>query len=122
VIAGTAAFPADLREAATGFHIKGRQWWMQVILPGIMPYYITGAVTATGGAWNASIVSEAVDWGNTHIETQHGLGAYIADMTSRADYPHIVLGIAAMATYVTITNRMLWRPLYRWSERRFKLG
>jgi NitT/TauT family transport system permease protein len=121
VIAGTTAFPSDLRETATSFHIKGRLWWVKVMLPGIMPYYITGALTATGGAWNASIVSEAVSWGDRHV-TAHGLGAYIAQMTDAADYPRIILGIGVMSLYVVMFNRALWRPLYRLSERRFKLA
>ena len=76
VIAGASAFPTDLREAAGMFHIRGWQWWRTVILPGIFPYFITGAVTASGGAWNASIVAEYVKWGDTTL-IAHGVGAYI---------------------------------------------
>ncbi len=121
VIAGTMAFPNDLQESARSFEIKGWLWWRKVILPGIMPYFVTGALTATGGAWNATIVSEAVSWGDQHIQAT-GIGAYIASMTDKADYGHIVLGIAVMSLYVILFNRALWRPLYRWSERRFKLA
>ena len=121
VIAGTMAFPNDLQESARSFEIKGWLWWRKVILPGIMPYFVTGALTATGGAWNATIVSEAVSWGDRHIQAT-GIGAYIASMTDKADYGHIVLGIAVMSLYVILFNRALWRPLYRWSERRFKLA
>ena len=121
VVAGTTAFPNDLRESAQSFHIRGWLWWRKVIIPGIMPYYITGALTATGGAWNATIVSEAVSWGDEHIEAT-GIGAYIAKMTDSADYAHIVLGIAVMSLYVILFNRTIWHPLYRWSERRFKLA
>ncbi|MPV56437.1 sulfonate ABC transporter permease, partial [Burkholderia sp. HI2761] len=84
VIAGATSYPNDYREAATNFRIRGWQWWRQAILPGIFPYYVTGAITASGGAWNASIVSEAVQWGNTRIEA-HGLGAYIAQTTADGD-------------------------------------
>jgi len=77
VIAGASAFPNDLREAAASFRIRGWRWWRQVMLPGIFPYYVTGAITASGGAWNASIVSEAVSWGPTKLNGS-GLGAYIA--------------------------------------------
>src|SRR5260370_26031745 len=76
VIAGASAFPTDLREAAGSFHLKGWRWWMKVILPGIFPYYITGAITASGGSWNASIVAECASCGDTHL-TATGLGAYI---------------------------------------------
>ena len=118
VIAGTIAFPADLLESARSFHIKGWLWWKQIMLPGLMPYYITGALTAMGGAWNATIVAEAVSWGQTHIAAQ-GLGAYIATMTDQADYPRILLGIICMSGYVLVLNHLLWRPLYRLAERRF---
>ena len=96
VIAGASAFPNDLQEAAANLHIGGWQWWRQVILPGIFPYYVTGAITASGGCWNASIVAEAVSWGDTHLAA-HGLGAYIAEATAAGDFPRIVLGIAVMS-------------------------
>ena len=88
-------------------------------LPGVLSYYVTGAITASGGAWNASIVAEAVSWGNTNL-TAHGLGAYIARATTNGDFPRIVLGIAVMSVYVILFNRLLWRPLYRLAERRFR--
>ncbi len=103
VIAGASIFPNDLQEAS------------------IFPYYVTGAITASGGAWNASIVAESVSWGDTHL-TAHGLGAYIAEATTRADYPRIVLGIAAMSLFVILFNRLLWRPLYGFAERRLRLN
>jgi NitT/TauT family transport system permease protein len=120
VIAGTTAYPNDFREVATNFRIRGWQWWVKVILPGIFPYYVTGAITASGGAWNASIVAEAVSWGNQHV-TAHGLGAYIAQTTAAGDYPHIILGIAVMSLYVTLFNRFLWRPMYRFAENKLRL-
>jgi len=115
VIAGASAYPNDYREAAASFRIRGWQWWRQVMLPGIFPYYITGAITASGGAWNASIVSEFVQWGDTKIAA-HGLGAYIAQTTAAGDYPKIILGIAVMSLFVTLFNRLLWRPLYAYAE------
>jgi NitT/TauT family transport system permease protein len=121
VIAGASIFPNDLQEAARNFRIGGLLWWRRVILPSIFPYYVTGAITASGGAWNASIVAESVSWGDTHL-TAHGLGAYIAEATTRADYPRIVLGIAAMSLFVILFNRLLWRPLYGFSERRLRLN
>ena len=120
VIAGASVYPNDLRDAAANLRIGGWQWWRQVLLPGVFPYYITGAVTASGGCWNASIVAEYVSWGNTHLQA-HGLGAYIAAATNAGDFPHIILGIAVMSVYVILFNRILWRPLYGMAERRFRL-
>ncbi|MBB3263381.1 NitT/TauT family transport system permease protein [Azospirillum sp. OGB3] len=121
VVAGTAAFPGDLKEAASSFRIRGWQWWREVMLPGVFPYYLTGAVTAAGGSWNASIVAEAVRWGDAEV-TAHGLGSYIAQATAAGDYPRIVLGIAVMSLFVTLLNRLLWRPLYGYAERRLRLA
>jgi NitT/TauT family transport system permease protein len=121
VIAGASAFPTDLREAAGSFHLKGWRWWTKVILPGIFPYYVTGAITASGGSWNASIVAEVASWGDTHL-TATGLGAYIARATEAGDFPRVVLGIAVMCILVTLFNRLLWRPLYGFGERRLRLG
>jgi len=120
VIAGTTAYPNDYREAATNFRIRGWQWWRQAMLPGIFPYYVTGAITASGGAWNASIVSELVQWGNTKIAA-HGLGAYIAQYTAVGDFPKIILGIAVMSLFVTLFNRLLWRPLFAYAEAKLRL-
>jgi NitT/TauT family transport system permease protein len=121
VIAGASAFPTDLREATGSFHLRGWRWWIKVILPGIFPYYITGAITASGGSWNASIVAEVASWGETHL-TASGLGAYIAKATEAGDFPRVVLGIAVMCILVTLFNRLLWRPLYAFGERRLRLG
>jgi NitT/TauT family transport system permease protein len=120
VIAGASAFPSDLREAAASFRVRGWRWWRDVMLPGIFPYYVTGAITASGGSWNASIVSEAVSWGPTHLSGS-GLGAYIAEMTDAGDYPRIALGVAVMSVLVITMNRLLWRPLYAFAERRTRL-
>ncbi len=121
VIAGASAFPTDLREAASSLHLTGWRWWIKVVLPGIFPYYITGAITASGGSWNASIVAEVASWGNTHL-TAAGLGAYIAKATEAGDFPRVVLGISVMCVLVTLFNRLLWRPLYAFGERRLRLG
>jgi NitT/TauT family transport system permease protein len=120
VIAGASVFPTDLREAAATFRICRWRWWRDVMLPGIFPYFVTGAITASGGAWNASIVSEAVSWGPTKLDGL-GLGAYIARMTEAGDYPRIALGIAVMSVLVVAMNRLLWRPLYAYAERRTRL-
>jgi len=119
VVAGASAFPNDLKDVSANLHIGGWQWWRQVTLPGVFAYYVTGAITASGGCWNASIVAESVSWGDTHLAA-HGLGAYIAAATSAGDFPRIVLGIAVMSVYVILTNRLLWRPLYRMAERRYR--
>jgi|EP01132_Coremiostelium_polycephalum_P013413 NitT/TauT family transport system permease protein len=121
VIAGASAFPSDLKEAANSFHLRGWRWWFKVILPGIFPYYITGAITASGGAWNASIVAEVASWGDTQLTTP-GLGSYIANATTAGDFPRVVLGIAVMCIFVTLFNRLFWRPLYAFGERRLRLG
>ncbi|QAU44652.1 ABC transporter permease [Bradyrhizobium guangzhouense] len=121
VIAGASAFPSDLREAASSLHLGGWRWWFKVILPGIFPYYVTGAITASGGSWNASIVAEVASWGDTHLNAT-GLGAYIASATEAGDFRRVVLGIATMCILVTLFNRLVWRPLYAFGERRLRLG
>jgi NitT/TauT family transport system permease protein len=121
VIAGASAFPGDFREAAATFHIRGWKWWREVMLPAIFPYYVTGAITASGGAWNASVVSEAVSWGHTQLAAR-GLGAYIAQMTAAGDFPRIALGISVMSLFVILTNRLIWRPLYAIAETRTRLN
>ncbi|QQK00134.1 ABC transporter permease subunit [Burkholderia ambifaria] len=120
VIAGAMSYPNDYKEATKNFRIRGWQWWRQAILPGIFPYYVTGAITASGGAWNASIVSEFVQWGDTKV-VAHGLGAYIAQTTAAGDFPKIILGIAVMSLFVTLFNRLLWRPMYAYAESRLRL-
>ena len=120
VVAGATTYPNELREAAANFKIRGWQWWRQAMLPGIFPYYVTGAITASGGAWNASIVAEIVKWGPDTVKA-HGLGAYITETTTAADYPKIVLGVAVMSFFVIVFNRIVWRPLYTYAERRLRL-
>ncbi len=116
VVAGASVFPHDLRDAADNLHLRGWLWWKRVMIPGILPYYVTGAMTAAGGCWNASIVSEWVTWGDTHLQA-HGLGAYIEQATTDGDYPRLVLGVVIMSLFVVSFNRLLWRPLYRSAER-----
>ncbi len=120
VIAGASAISTDIKEAAHIFGIRGWQWWRQVTLPAIFPYYITGALTASGGSWNASIVAEAVSWGHRHLEA-YGLGAYIAKATATGDSARVALGVAVMSVFVIALNRAVWRPLYRYGERRLRL-
>jgi NitT/TauT family transport system permease protein len=120
VIAGAAAIPGDLKEAAGVFGIRGWQWWRSVALPAVFPYYVTGAITASGGSWNASIVAETVSWGDKHFEAA-GLGAYIARATAAGDGARVALGVAVMSLFVILLNRALWRPMYRFAERRLRL-
>ena len=120
VIAGATAFPNDLREAAASFGVKGWPWWRKVALPGVFPYYVTGAITASGGAWNAAIVAEVASWGSTRLEA-HGLGSFIADATAKGDMPRIVLGTAMISIFVVLFNRILWRPLFGFASKRLRL-
>ena len=100
--------------------MKGWAWWRKVALPGVFPYYVTGAITASGGAWNASIVAEVANWGSTRIEAR-GLGSFIADATAHADMPRIVLGTVAISIFVVLFNRVLWRPLFDFASKRLRL-
>jgi len=117
VIAGATAFPGDLLEVSKNFRLKGWLWWRRVILPGIFPYFVTGALTASGGAWNASIVAELVSWHGTTLMA-HGLGTYIEQATLSGDTPRVVLGVAVMSMFVVVINRLLWRRLAAYSTRR----
>ena len=117
VVAGAAAFPGDLREASRNFRVGGWLWWRRVMLPGIFPFYVTGAITASGGSWNAAIVSEVASWGSTKLSA-HGLGAYIAQATEAGNTAHVVLGVVLMAGFVILLNRVLWRPLHTHASRR----
>jgi NitT/TauT family transport system permease protein len=121
VVAGAGAIPAELRAVGANFRVRGWLWWRRIALPAVLPYYVTGAITASGGSWNASIVAEVASWGNEHLEAQ-GLGAYIARQTEEGDFHRIVLGIAAMSLFVVLINRTFWRPLYLYAERKFRLG
>ena len=121
VIAGAASFPGDLQEAARNFRVGGFLWWRRVILPGILPHIVTGAIAASGGSWNASIVAEVASWGETKLAA-HGLGAYIAQATDDGDFHRVILGVVIMALYVLATNRFVWRPLAAYATRRATLG
>ena len=92
-----------------------------MILPGILAYYVTGAITASGGAWNAAIVAEVASWGNTKL-VAHGLGAYIAEATDKGDMARVILGVVVMCGFVVLFNRVLWRPLYAYAQRRLTLA
>lgn len=120
VIAGTAAIPKNFKMAVSIFHVRGWLWWKKLILPGIFPYYLTGVITAAGGAWNICIISEAISWGNIHLRAV-GLGSYITVVTQQGNFPEIALGIVVMSVMVVLINRTIWRPLYNIAEEKFKI-
>jgi len=120
VIAGTIALPKNLHDAVGTLNVRGWLWWRKLILPGIFPYYITGAITAAGNAWNVSIIAEAVSWGHTQLWAV-GLGAYIVKASNVGDFRRVILGIVVMSIYVLLFNRIVWRPLYNLAEERYKI-
>jgi NitT/TauT family transport system permease protein len=117
VIAGASTVPTELRYAAQNLGLSGALKWRRYLLPSIFPSFVTGAITASGGSWNASIVAEYVSWGTTTLKA-HGLGSYIAEMTARGDFPRIALGIGVMCVFVMAFNHFVWRRLYRMAENR----
>jgi NitT/TauT family transport system permease protein len=120
VIVGTTGLPQELQRAAQNLGVRRSLWWRRVILPAIFPAYVTGAVTAAGGSWNASIVSEVVQWGDTTV-TATGIGAYIARTTVDGDSARIALGIGVLCLYVLAFNRLLWHRLYDLAAERLRL-
>ncbi|QQS16391.1 MAG: ABC transporter permease subunit [Neisseriales bacterium] len=121
VIAGASAIPTELRYAAKNTGLKGWLKWKRYLLPAIFPSFITGAITASGGSWNASIVAEYARWGDTTLKAE-GLGSYIAHMTAVGDYPRLALGIGMMCLFVMSLNGFVWRKLYRISVERIRLS
>ncbi len=120
VIGGAQAIPNDLKEMAVTFNLRGFKRWRFLIGPSIFGAWVTGAITASGGAWNASIVAELVSWGSTSLRAA-GLGAYIADATGKGDWPRIVLGVGLMSLFVVGINHFVWKPLYALAQRRYQL-
>ena len=121
VIVGASAIPPDMRYAGQNFHVRGWLWWKRIALPAVFPFYVTGAITASGGSWNASVVSEVAEWGHEHLEAA-GLGSYISHATSTGDFRRTVVGIVVMALFVVIINRVFWKPLFARAERKFRLS
>ncbi len=121
VIGGAQAIPNDLREMAASFRLDRSREWRALIGPAIFGTWVTGAITASGGAWNASIVSELVSWGPTTL-TAYGLGSYISQATAKGDWPRIVLGVGLMSVFVVGFNRFVWRRLYDLAEDKYRLG
>ena len=120
VIAGASQIPAEMRYVAANFGVTGWLWWRKVALPAVLPFYVTGAITASGGSWNAAIVAELASWGDTQVQAR-GLGSYIAEATTAGDFHRIVLGIGMMSLFVVVINRLFWRPLYYYAERKYRL-
>jgi len=120
VIAGAMAIPTDLKECCSVFRMRGVDRWKKLILPGIFPYLVTGLVTASGGAWNASIVAEYFHF-KGQIYTTTGLGATISQATDRGDFHLLLAATMMMAATVVTVNRLVWRKLYRLAETRFRL-
>ncbi len=120
VIGGATALPNDLREAARSLGLKGWLKWRRLYLPAVFPAFVTGAITASGGAWNASIVAEVVQWGPYRL-TATGLGTYISQATAAGHMHAVALGVGVMALYVTAANRFFWRRLYTLAENRIRL-
>jgi len=120
VIAGAMSIPSDLREAASLYKFTNWQRWTTLILPGIFPYLITGMVTASGGAWNASVFAEYANVQNRTIQTI-GLGAQIDTATADGNFPILLLATILVALMVVTMNRLVWRRLYRLAETRYKL-
>ena len=121
VIVGASALAPDLRYAAENLGVRGWLWWRRVALPLVFPFYVTGAITASGGSWNASVAAEVVSWGQQKL-TAHGIGAYIAEATSQGDFQRTVLAILVLSLFVVTLNRLFWRPLYARAERKFRLS
>jgi NitT/TauT family transport system permease protein len=121
VIGGAQSIPNELREMAASIGLRRVRAWRALIGPGVFGSWVTGAITASGGAWNASIVSETVSWGNTTLHA-NGLGAYIADATAKGDWPRIVLGVAMMSVFVVGFNRIVWKPLFDVAESKYRLA
>jgi NitT/TauT family transport system permease protein len=121
VIVGATALPAELRYVGENLRVGGWLWWRRIGLPAVFPYYLTGAITASGGSWNASIAAEVAVWGNEKL-TATGLGSYIAAATVGGDFQRVALGTVMMSLFVVLINRFFWRPLYTRAERKFRMN
>lgn len=121
VIAGASAIPDDLREMTRSFRLNRVLKWKTLVLPAIFGSWCTGGITAAGGAWNASIVAEIVEYGKNHMATQ-GLGAYITNATTVGDSVKTLVGVTVMSLIVVLSNRLFWTPLQRYSAKRFVLN
>lgn len=119
IIAGAKALPSELHKTAAIYKIRSWLWWRKIILPGIFPYYVTGAIAAVGGAWNASIVAEVVSWGDTEVKAR-GLGSYIAEATAAGDMNRVLLGVVMMSLFIVAINITVWQRLYFYAAQHFR--
>lgn len=120
-IAGAISMPTDLREMASNMGLRGVLLWRKLIMPAIFPAWVTGAITASGGAWNASIIAEVTEWKGTKLQA-NGLGAYLVNSHDAHDIPRMVLAVTVMCLFVVTFNRMVWRKLYHVAETKFNLS
>ncbi len=120
VIAGAMAIPNEMKEVAGIYGLRKWKLWRTLILPAIFPFWVTGACTAAGGAWNASIVAEFATWGDVTLKAD-GLGAFIAEVTKSGNTPLIITSIGVMSLFVVVMNKLVWRRLYAFAELRFRL-
>ena len=118
-IAGAQSIPSDLFEVAQVYKLSRLQRWQTVILPGIFSYLVTGAITAVGGAWNASIVSEYIKVHDRTLSAT-GIGSIIAKATEDGNFPLLVAATIMMSVVVVTTNRLVWRPMYRLAEQKYQ--
>jgi NitT/TauT family transport system permease protein len=121
VIAGASTIPGEMHLASRNLGLRGWLWWSRVALPAVFPFYVTGALTASGGSWNASIVAEYANWGDEQAVAA-GLGSYIARATADGDMHRVLLGVATMSLFVIVINRSVWRRLYALAERKYRLS
>ncbi|HZO21086.1 MAG TPA: ABC transporter permease subunit [Steroidobacteraceae bacterium] len=121
VIVGASAIAPELKYASENLGVRGWLWWKRVALPAVFPFYVTGAITASGGSWNASIAAEVATWGHEKV-VAHGLGAYIAGASEAGDFQRSVLGTVVLSLFVITVNRLFWRPLYARAERKFRIS
>lgn len=118
IIAGASVIPKELKLMAKNMQLSGWTKWKKFYLPAVFPFYVTGAITASGGAWNASIIAEFIKWkGHTLIAS--GLGSYIQEQTIQGNFTNLTLGVIVMASWVTIINIVFWRKLYQYAQSRF---
>ena len=124
VIAGALAIPYELKMAAKNMQLKGLVKWVKFLFPAVMPFYVTGAITAAGGAWNASIVCEYINWGKDSVIMALGIGAYISEHYHAPGdrTANIALGVIVMCILVVLTNKLFWRRLYHYAEKRFSMN
>lgn len=120
IIVGASNIPKEMLLATKNLGVKGKLFWKRLVIPAIFPYYTTGAMTAAGGCWNASIVAEFLQWGDQTIIST-GLGSYIQQYTTLGDFPRIALGISIMCIYVILINKLVWQKMYDFANARFTL-